>query len=382
MQLRIHQFDLPLKHRFTIARGSAIVQPTLIVELVEDGHHGYGEATVNPYYGATYDAMIAAIESVRTQVEAATLTEPLVLWSELAARLAADRSQVFGDLPSVRTLRVEDSRAESGVGSPPKALDPRSSLLAPRACFALCALDEAAHDLWGKKRGAPVYRLWGLSTDKVPASNFTIGIDSVDRMVEKLLEMPGWPIYKIKLGTAQDLAIVRELRRHTDAVFRVDANCGWTVGETLRNAAGLAALGVEFVEQPLPADDWAGHRRLFEESPLPIIADESCVSESDVERCHGHYHGINIKLTKCGGLTPARRMIERARALGLRVMIGCMTESSVGISAIAQLLPLLDYVDMDGAALLARDVATGVRLDHGRCIYADENGTGARLIAS
>jgi L-alanine-DL-glutamate epimerase-like enolase superfamily enzyme len=143
----------------------------------------------------------------------------------------------------------------------------------------------------------------------------------------------------------------------------------------------LAALGVEFIEQPLPADDWAGHRRVYQESALPILADESCVAEGDVDRCAGHFHGINIKLTKCGGLTPARRMIDRARALDLTVMVGCMTESSVGISAIAQLLPLLDYVDMDGAALLARDIATGVRLDRGRCIWPDENGTGARLLS-
>jgi len=355
LHLQLHYFDLPLKHRFTIARGSATVQPTLIVELVEDGHHGYGEATVDPYYGASYDAMTAALKTVRPYLEAATLTDPAPLWNELAPRLV--------DCP-----------------------------------FALCALDEAAHDLWGKLQGAPVYRLWGLSTDQVPDSNFTIGLDSVDCMVAKLLEMPGWPIYKIKLGaasvaglseagpgsqtpaTVNDLTIVRELRRHTDAVFRVDANCGWTVDETLRNAPELAALGVEFIEQPLPADDWDGHRRLFRESPLPIIADESCIREGDVERCHGHFHGINIKLVKCGGLTPARRMIDRARALDLKVMVGCMTESSVGISAIAQLLPLLDYVDMDGAALLARDVATGVRLDRGRCIWPDENGTGAHLL--
>jgi L-alanine-DL-glutamate epimerase-like enolase superfamily enzyme len=141
----------------------------------------------------------------------------------------------------------------------------------------------------------------------------------------------------------------------------------------------LQALGVEFIEQPLPADDWDGMARVFAESALPVIADESCIVERDVERCAGFFHGVNVKLTKCGGLTPGRRMIMRAKELGLQTMVGCMTESSVGISAIAQLLPLLDYVDMDGAVLIARDVATGVRLDHGRVIYPDENGTGVRF---
>ena len=246
--------------------------------------------------------------------------------------------------------------------------------------FALCALDEAAYDLWGKQCGAPVYKLWGLSTDRVPISNFTIGIDTIEVMVAKLREMPGWPIYKIKLGTKQDLDIVRELRKHTDAVFRVDANCGWNADEAIANSKVLADLNVEFLEQPLPAADWAGVKRVCEQSALPIIADESCIAEADVDRCRGHFHGVNVKLVKCGGLTPARRMIARAKELGMKAMVGCMTESTVGISAIAQLLPLLDYVDMDGAALLAKDIATGVVVDRGVCKYPSVNGTGAALI--
>jgi len=198
-------------------------------------------------------------------------------------------------------------------------------------------------------------------------------------MVQKLSEFPGWPIYKIKLGTADDLRIVRELRKHTDAVFRVDANGGWGVDQAIDNARALAALNVEFIEQPLPADDDEGMRRVYAESVLPVIADESCHVEEDVDRCAECFHGVNIKLVKCGGMTPARRMIDRARQLGLKAMVGCMTESTVGISAIAQLLPLLDYVDMDGAALLASDVADGVTLQTGRVVYPDENGNGVRL---
>jgi L-Ala-D/L-Glu epimerase len=160
----------------------------------------------------------------------------------------------------------------------------------------------------------------------------------------------------------------------------VDANCAWTAEEAIRNSRGLKELGVEFIEQPLAADDWDGMRRVFAESALPVLADESCLIEEDVARCRGFFHGVNIKLSKCGGMTPARRMIAEARRLGLKVMIGCMTESTVGISAIAQFLPLLDYVDMDGAVLIAKDVASGVRLEKGRPVFPAENGNGVTLL--
>lgn len=189
-----------------------------------------------------------------------------------------------------------------------------------------------------------------------------------------------WPIYKIKLGTANDVSIVKELRQYTDAVFRIDANCAWTAGETISNATVLKELGVEFLEQPLRADDWQGMEKVVHRSVLPVIADESCVEEGDVEKCALHFNGINIKLTKCGGLTPARRMIKEGKELGLKIMVGCMTESTVGVSAIAQLLPQLDYVDMDGAMLLASDIADGVRiLDDGKVVFPSLGGSGITL---
>ena len=315
------------------------MQPTLIVELTDGVQRGFGEATTNKYYGTTLEKMQSSLEAVRSLVEATGYLDPPALWAAVQPQLAADP-------------------------------------------FALCALDEAAYDLWGKQRDASVYQLWGLNTDHNVLSNFTIGIDAIDVMVQKMAETPGWPIYKIKLGTDHDLEIVRELRRHTDAVFRVDANCGWNADEAIRNSHELAKLGVEFIEQPLPAADRAGAKRVFENSALPIVADESCICEADVACCQGHFHGVNVKLVKCGGLTPARRMIAQAKQLGMKAMVGCMTESTVGISAIAQLLPLLDYVDMDGAALLAADVATGVVVDRGKCIYPAVNGTGAGLLES
>ncbi|GAB2766788.1 dipeptide epimerase [Rhabdobacter roseus] len=336
MQLLFHTFDLRLKHTFTIAHDSRDVQPTLLVELREGTYRGLGEATSNKYYGITIDSMQEALERVRPLVEAGTWATPEVLWESTYPYLK--------DNP-----------------------------------FAQCALDEAAHDLHAQRQGKKLYESWGLSPDRNPLTNYTIGIDRVEKMVAKMQELP-WPLYKIKLGTSDDLALVRELRRHTDATFRVDANGAWTAEQAIRYSHELRHLNVEFIEQPLPAADLEGMKRVFAESALPVIADESCIVESDVRGCQGLFHGINIKLTKCGGLTPARRMIAEARALGLKTMVGCMNESSVGISAIAHLLPLLDYVDMDGTLLITNDPATGVSFDDGQVLYADAPGTGAHLL--
>jgi L-alanine-DL-glutamate epimerase-like enolase superfamily enzyme len=337
MKIRLHAYDLPLAHTFTISRESISSQPTLIVELTQDGISGYGEATSNKYYGFTIERMARDLAALQPRLEAMQLDDPPALWSAFQPALADD-------------------------------------------LFALCALDQAAHDLWGKLRGQPVWKLWGLSIEKIPLSNYTIGIDKIDVMVAKMKEFDGWPIYKVKLGTDHDIEIIRELRKHTQATFRVDANCGWTAQQAIENATKLKELGVEFIEQPLRADRLEDMKRVGKECVLPTIADESCILESDVVKCHqAGFTGINIKLVKCGGLTPARRMIAEARRLDLKVMVGCMTESTVGISAIAQLLPLLDYVDMDGAVLLAEDVATGVRLERGRCLYPDAPGNGVSL---
>lgn len=337
VKLTLHTYDLPLRHPFTIARGSATVQPTLIVELEEGGFRGYGEAGTNSYYGVTVQEMAALFERHRATIEARSIGNPAVLWD--------DFRPLFGS-----------------------------------CSFAQCALDMACHDLWGKLKGSPVWKLWGLSIDDLPLSNYTIGIDTIDTMIAKLHEFGRWPIYKVKLGTPHDIEIVRTLRQHTDAPFRVDANCGWNATDTITYLAVFRKMNIQLVEQPLPADDWEGMAKVFGESDIPLIADESCRIETDVDRCVGFFHGINIKLVKCGGMTPAHRMIARARELGLQVMMGCMTESTVGISAIAQFLPLLDYVDMDGAVLLAQDTATGVRLDRGQPILPKENGCGVRLL--
>lgn len=338
MKLILRDIHLPLRHPFTIALGTTTVQHNLLVELKDGEFSGYGEgASSHAWAQYTPESMRADLEAARSAIEDASFTNPEEFWEQMRP--------VLGHNP-----------------------------------FALCALDEAAHDLWGKREGAPVWKLWGLSLKNLPLSDYTIGIDTIDKMVAKMKEFDGWPIYKIKLGTDDDLEIVRELRKHTAAIFRIDANTAWTAEQTIAFAPEMKELGVEFFEQPLPRDDWEGMKRVKAECVLPVIADESCQTEEDVDRCAGLFDGINIKLTKAGGLTPARRMIKRARELGLKVMVGCMTESSVGISAIGQLLPLLDYVDMDGAVLIAEDIASGVHLEKGRAVFPDENGNGVRLL--
>ena len=337
MKVILRTFNLQLKHTFTISRVSYKTQPILIVELQSDGFSGYGETTSNAYYKNTVESMKNNLEKIIPFIESVANETPEEFWDKAHQLLQHD-------------------------------------------LFALCALDNAYNDWYARKKGKKLYELWGYSIDHNPKTDYTIGIDSIEKMVSKMTELP-WPIYKIKLGTKEDIAIVTELRKHTDAIFRIDANYGWTVSETLTNAVALKKLGVEFLEQPLKADDWQGHKEVFKHSVLPIMADESCIVEEDVTKCHNHFHGVNIKLVKCGGLTPARRMIAEAKKLGMKTMVGCMTESTVGISAIAHLLPELDYVDMDGTLLITNDIATGITLKNGIIQYSKENGTGVSLIA-
>ena len=337
MELRLHEYELPLKHPFTISRGTTTAQRTLIVELQQDGMSGYGEATANSYYDSSMDLMRTRLQAMQPLLGSEMFRDTESFWNLCAGHLA--------DAP-----------------------------------FVLSALDCAAHDLWGRLENAAVHRLWGLDPNDAVKSSFTIGIAGMNEMVAKLAEMPGWPVYKIKLGTAHNVEIIQALREHTEAVFRVDANCGWVPDEAATLSAEMARHGVEFIEQPLPPDAREAQAGLFRDSALPLIADENCMSEADVLQCVNHFHGINIKLCKCGGLTPARRMIANARDHGLKVMVGCMVESSVGISAAAQLAPLLDYADLDGAVLLAKDAADGVQLRQGKLLFPDEPGLGIRAL--
>lgn len=341
MKLIVHPHILPLANPFRIAHGSRTEQPTLIVELKDEasGLSGYGEAPMTSYYGLDSAVCTAHLTSL---------------------------APAFAPKKELSPQQLHELLEE---------IDPSISP------FLRCALDVATNDLWARKQKQRLGLLWSQNHVSKTPTCYTIGLAPLPEMIRKLKAFP-WPVYKIKLGAGHDdLAIIRALREHTDSPFYVDANTGWTAAQTIVFSHELKTLGVVFIEQPLKTDDLDGQREVFQHSALPIIADESCQTEGDVKWCAKYFHGINIKIVKCGGLTPARRMIAQARELSLQVMAGCMTESSVGISAIAQLLPELDYADMDGAMLLAEDPAKGVTFDPetGFAVYPKRYGTGVEL---
>jgi L-alanine-DL-glutamate epimerase-like enolase superfamily enzyme len=335
MKVRYWKHNLKFRYPFTISRGTKTHQPTLIVELDHLGIKGYGEAPAITYYNIPVEKMIEDLESKKTFVEKFAFTDPERYWHYVHH-------------------------------------------LFPKNSFLVCALDIASWDMYGKMKKKKLYEFWKGDLSKNPLTDYTIGIDTIEVMIKKMKEKP-WPVYKIKVGTVDDIAIVRALRENTEAVFRVDANAAWDVETSLRLIPQLKELGVELVEQPLAKDNWEGMKVLYKESSLPLFADESCVCEEDVEKCDNHFHGINIKLTKCGGITPALRMIENARRLDLKIMVGCMNESTIGSAAIAHLLPLIDHADMDGPLLLEEDVATGIGYDFGKVSYSGLPGLGVEM---
>ncbi|RZJ36281.1 MAG: dipeptide epimerase [Flavobacterium sp.] len=335
LSLEFKIYELPLRHPFTISRYTVNIQKTLIATISDGEFSGYGEATVNPYYNSTVERLSAAAERAKPIIAGMSVIHPAEFWQKLEPHLRDNY-------------------------------------------FALCAIDNAYWDFFARKNGQPLRRYFSDS-ENAPLTSYTIGMDSLSQMKNKINEMP-WPVYKIKLARENVIETVEALRSVTDSVFRIDANCAWSALETIQYAERLKALNVEFIEQPLPAEDVAGMKTVIQNSVLPIIADESCQRFDDVEKCGGLFNGINIKLMKCGGITPALKMIEKARSTGLSVMAGCMTESTVGISALAQIAPLLDYLDSDGALLLASDIASGVSFDYGRPEYASSNGTGAVIL--
>ena len=336
MKVSYRTYNLKFRHPFGISKGTKTHQPTFIVELEHFGFKTYGEAPAITYYNIPVEKMAEDLDRKKIFVEKFAFTEPERWWHYLHH-------------------------------------------LYPANNFLVCALDIAGWDLYGKMKGKELKEFWKPSAPKTPVCDYTIGIDTIEKMVEKLNEKP-WPIYKIKLGTERDIEIVEQLRKHTDAIFRIDANAAWKAGDALEKIRAFKDLGVEFIEQPLAKDDWDGMKFLFEKSPLPLYADESCVVESDVEKCRGHFHGINIKLTKCSGITPALRMITKARELNMGVMIGAMNESTLGSAAIAHLMPLADHIDADGPMLLEEDIATGLTYQqNGEIHTSGEPGLGIRF---
>lgn len=335
MKLTAEPLDLTLAQPFRIARGVQHEAHNVLARVESDGLVGIGEGAPKSYYGETPASALAALD-----VFAAELGDDPGAIEDISARL--------------------DSALHGNAA-------------------AKAAVDMALYDLLGQRLGMPVYRLWGLSADRAPRTSYTISIDAPAMMARHAHEAAkAYPILKIKLGTPHDLEMVRAIRDATDAPLRVDANAAWTAKEAIAKITALAPYGLEFVEQPVARGDLEGLRLVREHVPVPIFADESCATLEDVARLAGRVDGINIKLMKCGGLHHALKMIAAARAQHLRVMIGCMIESSLAITAAAHLTPLVDYADLDGALLLAHDPHEGVRFDHGQIVLPDRPGLGVR----
>ncbi len=335
IELTAHALDLTLASPFRISRSVQTLARNVLTQIAGDEAVGVGEAAPSGYYGERRESVFMALD---------------------------DFSEHLGSDPS----RIEDIMA---------ALDRR---LHGNAA-AKASVDMALYDILGKRLGAPVYELLGLNPERAPVTSFTIGIDEPVEMAKKAAAAAKqYPILKIKLGTGRDLEIVRAIREATDATLRVDANAAWTAKEAVRVIRELEPYSLEFVEQPLPPEDIEGLRFVREHVTLPIIADESCVTVDDIPQLVGVVDGINIKLMKCGGIHHALKMIHTARAHHMKVMLGCMIESSLAITAAAHLSPLVDYADLDGNLLTSDDPFDGVRVASGKLILPDRAGLGVR----
>ena len=337
MRLKIIRMDLPLRHVKTTPDGSVSVIRAIIVELEQDGLRGYGETYEDSALStSTVEQMTALLEKAREPLQHYALADPL----------AFDRyiTPIFGE-----------DRA------------------------ALCALEMAGCDLWGKLRNRPLWKVWKYNPENLPLSSYTIGQDSLERALEKFDERPDWPLYRLELGMRDDLLLLEEIRKRTDAVLRVDVGGRWTLEQALDYLAPLQEFGVELIEQPLPPDQWERMAILKENSPIPIYADESCRTLDDLVRCAECFHGVNLRPLKFGGLFPTRMAIEKARALGLLTMIGNPVESTVAASAVAHFAPGLDAVYLDGPLLIDKKIGNGVELDTGKILLPKENGTGIKF---
>ena len=333
LSLSFDLLDLQTRHPFTIARGSTTAYRVVRVRLRDaDGVEGWGEAAPSRYYGETPDTVVAAL-------------------GRLGPALPADASDL--DAADAALLRASPGDASARV-----------------------AVSAALHDLAGKRLGAPLWKLWGLDPSRAPLSSFTIGLDTPERVQAKVREAASYPILKVKVGTPDDAAVLRAVREVTDKPLRVDANAGWTVAEAVAHLPLLEEMGVELIEQPVAAGDVEGLAAVHRVSRIPIVADESCRVAADIPRLAGAVDGISIKLAKCGSLREALRMVAAARAHRLSVMVGCMIETSLGITAAAHLTPLLDLADLDGAALLERDPFAGATIDAGRIVLPTGPGLG------
>lgn len=332
MKYAVKPFDLQLTTPFRISRHVQYTAANVLVQITYEGVTGIGEAAPSEHYGECRETVLAALTLLSNELG----EDPFAL------------EDIFKRFNHV--LRLNPA--------------------------AKAALDMALYDLVGKLLNVPVYKLLGLSADKTPLTSFTIGIDTPENMAKKAVLARDYPILKIKVGTKNDVANLKAIREVSNAVIRVDANTAWTPKEAVRKINQLAEFDLEFVEQPVAPHDLAGLKYVREHVPLPIITDESSITVEDIPRLADCTDGINIKLMKCGGLHHALKMIHVARAHNLKIMLGCMIESSLAITAAAHLTPLIDYADLDGHLLVSNDPYVGVEVIDGKLILPDGPGLG------
>ncbi|GAC1455685.1 MAG: dipeptide epimerase [Ktedonobacteraceae bacterium] len=335
MYMNAHAIDLKLTTPFRISRGVQETSPNIIVEIGHQEYKGYGEASPTEYYGETPASVLACIALFKNDL---------------------------GDDP----FALEDilQRLDSTIGLNPAAK---------------AAIDMALYDLIGKMLGVPLYKLLGLNSTKTPLTSFTIGIDSPAQMAKKAALAKEYPILKVKLGTKHDIEIIKAIREVSNATIRVDANSAWTPKEAIKTINALAPYTIEFIEQPVPSHNLEGLKLIHNNVPVPILADESSVTVEDIPQLVGCVDGINIKLMKCGGIRHALKMIHVARAHHLSIMLGCMIESSLAITAAAHLTPLVDYADLDGNLLIENDPYEGVKVEDAKLLLPDEPGLGVKV---
>jgi len=335
LQLKYRSYDLPFEYPFAISKGLKTHQPTLILSLGLGRITGYGETTSIGYYNADVAEMIVLLEKNRLVLEKYALNGPERFWHFLHH-------------------------------------------LFPGQNFLISALDMAGWDLYAQLNRRPLYSLIGLQWKNIPLTDYTIGINSPEEIAERVKAKPA-PIYKLKVGSENDLPSLEALRKATDAIIRIDANEAWTIGQLAKILPLLEELNVELIEQPLNRDDIEGMKKLKTLTQIPVIADEACREEKDAEACLELYDGINIKLSKCGGITPALNMIRAARKAKKKIMLGGMCETIVGATALAHLLPLADYADIDGPLLLAENIGKGLAYNNGLISVPMMPGTGVQV---
>jgi len=331
MNLKYESFELKLKETFSISRSSIDTKKVVYVRIDE----GIGEASPSTYYGENEGTVKAALELFRNE-------------------LGDDPLEIESILEKINSRIASNFSAKAGI-------------------------DLALHDLIGKRLNLPVHKLLGITKKEIETS-YTIGLDTIRRMQEKVKEASGFLVYKAKVGVENDIQMVESIREVTDAKIRLDANCGWDLKEALKKVKVFEKLDIELLEQPIPPGNLEDLRIIRENTDIPIFADEWLMISKDIPQYMGKADGINIKLMKCGGIREALRMIHTARACNLKVMLGCMIESSVGISAAAQIAPLVDYVDLDGNLLISNDPYSGLKLKEGRWILNDLPGLGLKKV--